>query len=80
MCSLKCYRVVQRGCARTLFSWAGWTGRPSVGGSNGASYIYVASLKHITYLACREKDLNNEEKYSETCLKLDLGKVKQSSP
>jgi hypothetical protein len=51
---------------------------PISGGSNGACYICVASLNLITYLACTERDLNNEEKYNEICLKLDLGKVKQS--
>jgi len=53
---------------------------PISGGSNGACYIYVASLNYVTYLACTERDLSNEEKYSEICLKLDLGQVKQSSP
>ena len=55
--------------------------RPPInGGSNVACYICVTSLNHIIYLACTERDLNNEEKNSEICLKLDLGKVKQSSP
>ena len=53
---------------------------PISGGSNGACYICVASLSHIIYLACTERDLNNEEKSSEIYLKLDLVKANQIHP